>query len=136
MSRPNLSAIERGKREVSLATLRALALGLGVRPGALVDGIPPGAPGKNAVRLSREALERIADAVVQGTSVRTREERVVAEALGRIMKHQTFAFSRRVTGLRRGKRRAQAAWVWFESTYPPEVVRSLIQRVVDRQHTK
>jgi transcriptional regulator with XRE-family HTH domain len=34
--RPNLSAIERGDREVTLKTLRALALALEVRPGVLV----------------------------------------------------------------------------------------------------
>ncbi|HMF41326.1 MAG TPA: helix-turn-helix transcriptional regulator, partial [Polyangia bacterium] len=39
--RPNLSAIERGDREVTLKTLRALALALDVRPGVLADGIPP-----------------------------------------------------------------------------------------------
>lgn len=36
--RSNLSAIERGKREVSLRTLRSLALALEVRPGVLADG--------------------------------------------------------------------------------------------------
>ena len=52
--RPNLSAIERGQLEVSLKTVRALALALGVRPGVLVDGIAPEEGG--AGELSREAM--------------------------------------------------------------------------------
>lgn len=44
VSRPNLSAIERGQREVTLGTLRALAVALDVRPGVLVDGVSPGGP--------------------------------------------------------------------------------------------
>jgi len=39
--RPNISAIEKGKREVSLATLRALAANLETTPGSLVNGVPP-----------------------------------------------------------------------------------------------
>lgn len=55
--RPNLSAIESGKREVSLATLRLLAMGLGVIPGVLVDGIAPMHFKRS--NLSRELLENI-----------------------------------------------------------------------------
>lgn len=57
MPRPNLSAVERGDREVTLKTLRALALALGVRPGVLADGILPGA---GAAPLTRAMLERLA----------------------------------------------------------------------------
>ena len=39
--RPNLSLMERGKREVTLGTLRALAVALDVRPGILADGVLP-----------------------------------------------------------------------------------------------
>ena len=66
MARPNLSAIERGKREVTLATLRALAASLDVPPGALVDGIAPQAYRSGPLSSSRETLERIADAVAFG----------------------------------------------------------------------
>ena len=59
--RPNLSAIEQGKREVSLSTLRALALALEVQPGVLVDGIPPSLSGGMSSPFSRKALEEIAD---------------------------------------------------------------------------
>ena len=39
--RPNLSAIESGKREPSLGTLRVLAWSLGTTSGALINGSPP-----------------------------------------------------------------------------------------------
>lgn len=135
MARPNLSAIERGKREVSLGTLRALAVSLNVRPGVLADGLPPRASSKVPRRLSRESLERIADAVVYRTSVRDRDERVLAKLAGQIVKHRTAASRRRWARPHRGKRRAEMAWVRLESVYPPAVVRSLMQRILDRQQT-
>src|SRR3989338_2141211 len=57
--RPNLSAIEKGKREVALPTLRALAVALGIEPGILVDGIGP--VSFKDLDLSRGSLERIAE---------------------------------------------------------------------------
>ena len=65
LPRPNLSAIERGDREVTLRTLRALALALDVRPGALVDGETPGA----GPPLTRTQMERIANAAAHGTAL-------------------------------------------------------------------
>src|SRR6266700_81765 len=49
MSRPNLSAVERGDREVTLRTLRRLALALDVRPGILADGVAPAASAAGAI---------------------------------------------------------------------------------------
>ena len=132
ISRPNLSAIERGKREVSLGTLRALALNLEIRPGILVDGIAPGVREARPARRSREALERMAEAVVRRTRVHDPQERAVVEALRRILTHRTFASQGRWRRSRRGRRAAQTAWLQLESTYPREVVQSLIQRVIDR----
>jgi transcriptional regulator with XRE-family HTH domain len=76
--RPNLSAIERGDREVTLKTLRALALALDVRPGVLADGMPPDAGTRP---LSRTRLERIARAAVRGTPPRDTREAVIANGL-------------------------------------------------------
>ncbi len=39
--RPNLSAIEHGRQDITVATLRALSFALGIKPGVLVDGIAP-----------------------------------------------------------------------------------------------
>ena len=133
VSRPNLSAIERGKREVSLGTLRALAVGLDVRPGVLADGVPPSVLEAGAARLSREALERVADAVLCGTPLRDRHERVLADALRKVVRQRLLAGRQQRGRVRRGKRAAAAAWLWLESTYPATVVQSLLQRIADRK---
>src|SRR5262249_26324947 len=59
---------------VTLRTLRALALALDVRPGALVDGQMPGA----GPPLTRTAIERIAKAAVKGTSLVDPRESMLA----------------------------------------------------------
>ncbi|MBI3319004.1 MAG: helix-turn-helix domain-containing protein [Candidatus Omnitrophica bacterium] len=133
IARPNLCAIERGKREVSLGTLRALALGLGIRPGVLVDGVPPGATGGGLAPLSRQALERVADAVVRGTAIRDAREQALADALSEIVRSRRRALSGRRGHLRRGKRAAESAWLWLEATLPLGAVQSLLQRIADRQ---
>jgi transcriptional regulator with XRE-family HTH domain len=132
LSRPNLSAIERGRREVSLGTLRALALGLGVRPGVLADGLPPAVrPGQTAP-LSRAAMERVADAVVRGSPVRNPFERTLADSLRRVVRHRLAALRGGRAVSHRGVRAAEAAWRWLESSVPAEAVQSLVQRITDR----
>lgn len=133
IARPNLSAIERGRREVSLGTLRALAVGVGVSPGTLVDGISPWSLHQAAGPLSRNRLERIADAVVAGGKSKDRREQTLIEALQRLLASRAAAAARRRGGVRRGKRAAVGAWLLLASGYPREVVQSLIQRVIDRQ---
>lgn len=123
MSRPNLSAIERGKREVSLTTLRALALALGVSPGILVDGIgPASAQGRF---FSRRALERIADAVWRGIRLKANQEEKLARLLEALL-HPS-------KNLTRGKRSSERAWLQLKSTYPAEMIQTLIERVRDRE---
>lgn len=41
ISRPNLVALEQGKRECTISTLNRLAYGLGVSPGTFLDQAPP-----------------------------------------------------------------------------------------------
>lgn len=132
ISRPNLSAIERGKREVSLGTLRALAAALNVRPGVLVDGVAPSSAEPGAARWSRQALERIAEAVVRGTSVREAREQALVEALRWVLRHRLSARRQLGGRARRGKRAAEAAWLRLEAAYPREVIQSALQRIEDR----
>lgn len=128
--RPNLSAIERGRREVSLRTLRALAAALGVRPGLLADGVAPQVDEGAAPRLSRETMERIARSVTKGTMLADPVERQIAEALQLVVG--------RGIRLRRGTRRpggvraTRAAWLWLEAAYGKATVASLAERVTAR----
>lgn len=130
LSRPNLSSMERGRMEVSLKTLRALAVGLDIRPGVLVDGVPPET---SLQRPSRETLERIAEAVVRGGVQLNDEERQLVEALRRIVAPRTAAAKRRWTPRRGGKRAAQQAWLWVRACYPEAMFTSLIERISERQ---
>jgi len=119
--RPNLSAIERGKREVTLGTLRALALALDVRPGVLADGVLP-VPWKGKPHWSRASLERIADAVVFGKKAPSQFEHKVADLLHCATRDTSST-----------KRKAAVSWLLLKSVCPPEVLRSLFQRIRDRE---
>ena len=129
--RPNLSAIERGRREVSLSTLRALAFGLDLRPGVLADGLAPGEHPSPAV--SREAMERIAEAVVKNREVPNSAEQTLVELLRQVVTYRTQA-SRPQRGRPQGSGRScDTAWMCLQARCAPEVIRSLIQRIDDRQ---
>lgn len=132
LPRPNLCAIERGRHEVSLTTLRALALALKVPAGILVDGLPPkwDAP---LPSFSRRSLERIANAVAYGRPVKVPSERELVSLLCAVI---TPPFQRRRPrrrGLRVGKRQASVAWLTLKARYPREVIQTLLRRIANRQ---
>ncbi len=130
--RPNLSAIERGGRDGSLTTLRALASALEIRPGWLVDGVVPGAAERAPRPLSRPRLERIAAAVVHDRLLQDDEERALATALTQIVGPLLHANRGRGKGSGRRPRAARLAWLWLHAAYPPDVIHSLIQRIRER----
>ena len=82
--RPNLSDIEKGKRDVTLSTIRSLANALGVLPGTLVNGEPPEHK-KRAGDLSREFMERIAGSVARGRPPGDMEERQLYQLLREVL---------------------------------------------------
>ncbi|OGQ77128.1 MAG: hypothetical protein A3G94_07890 [Deltaproteobacteria bacterium RIFCSPLOWO2_12_FULL_60_16] len=136
--RPNLSAIERGQREVSLKTVRALALALGVRPGVLVDGIAPEEGG--AGELSREAMERIAAAVIRKSALADAKEQALADQLKHLVSSRlraarpvTKGSTKRLTlkGAARLSRGSDRAWLSL-SSYPQAVIESLVSRILER----
>jgi len=126
--RPNLSAIERGQREVSLKTLRALAVALGVRPGVLVDGI---VPQEEAGGLSREAMERIADAVVRNAPLAEPKEQALADRLKYLVGSRLRAAGPVTKGGVRLGRVSDRAWLSL-SSYPKAVIESLVSRILER----
>ena len=125
--RPNVSDIERGKREVTLSTLRALASALEIRPGVLADGVAP-EPAGGSQAWSRAALERVADAVVLGKRLLRRPvEQSLAQLISQVRQGSV------TPSPRRGKRALHAAWLSLRASYPTEVVESLLQRIADRE---
>lgn len=131
--RPNLSSIERGRRDVSLRTLRTLALALDVTPGTLVDGVLPDHAGGAPPVLSRERMERIANAVAFNRAVPDPNEHATVEALRMLLGHRARAARGRPGGPRTGRRKVLAAWVWLKSVYDRAAIQALADRVLERQ---
>ncbi len=129
--RPNLSAIERGRREVSLKTVRALAVALDVRPGMLVEGIPPQDEGETG-RLSRKAMERIADAVVRNTPLTQPSELALANQLKNLVGSRLRAAGLVNEGTVRLGRFSELAWLLL-SQYPGAEIESLVARILEGQ---
>ena len=134
MPRPNLTAVERGRREVSLSTLRALALALDVNPGLLVDGTPPPTPMRTQ-RLSREALERIAGAVARGASLSDPAEAALATSLRRISRYRARVGTTRRGAVRHGSRLTTAAWLSLRATCSADTIQSLLDRIENWRRT-
>ncbi len=137
--RPNLSAIERGQREVSLKTVRALGVALGVRAGVLVDGVLPQEE-EGAGKLSREAMERIAAAVIRKSPLADAREQALADQLKRLVRSRLRAAgpvakgsTERLTskGAVRLGRGSDRAWLSL-SSYPQVVIESLVSRILER----
>ena len=127
---PNLSDLERGKRDVSLRTLRALAMALDIQPGILADGVPP--PRMAAtVSTSRNVLERIAAAVVDPAVKVSQAEREVV----RLLRPLVWQRLRKTKGLRvigpPGQRRTRLAWLELRVRCPKPMIESLIQRITE-----
>ena len=127
LPRPNLSAIERGDREVTLRTLRALAAALDVTPGTLADGVSPGAAARP---LPRAALERIAAAALGGRPPPHPREAELARHLGAVTRR--MAGRARGARARRATRSADRAYFLLKASATPETVASLLARVSDR----
>ncbi len=117
---------------MTLGTLRGLALALSIRPGLLADGIPPRAA-EGRVPLTREAMERVADGVISGERLPDGREQRLAKALSSLVWHRFPSSRRRGKDARRGYRVAGQAWLWLQSTYPPGVVKSMLQRIANRE---
>src|SRR3989344_6603990 len=132
LPRPNLSDIERGKREVSLKTIRALALSLEVSPGVLVDGRAPGEDLKSS-QLSRETMERIALAVVKNKRLPNSEENDLAS----LIRVQVQSRLRALHGVGRARnfrpvgRAPERAWLRSVSRYGKNQIQSIMERVMN-----
>ena len=126
--RPNLSAIERGDREVTLKTLRALALALDIRPGALVDGAMPDAGSRP---LTRQSMERVARAAADDASLTNPRESVLSRRLGTALSARmkvAGAPPRRSTGPRQKDR----AYFLLRTVEEPQTLASLFTRVSEK----
>ena len=102
IARPNLSDMERDKRDVSLSTIRILAATLGVSPSQLLEG-PAQTPAFSSRNWTRKRLEHITWSVVRGTSAG--QDAFLARQLKRMA-----WFKLRAIGLPRQGRRPRHRW--------------------------
>ena len=126
VSRPNLSAIEQGARDLTVQTLRRIAFTLGVSPGALVDGIGPELA-HSQQKHNRYSLDRIAR-IAAGQSLKaTRAEKQIAQDLASLMKSKTQPASRKNIFL--NVRNDERTLSRLKIELGPEVLEHLIRRV-------
>ncbi|MBI2174945.1 MAG: helix-turn-helix transcriptional regulator [Candidatus Omnitrophica bacterium] len=129
VSRPNLSAIEQGTRDVTVGTLRCIAAALGTNPGALVDGIGP-TPVLSKEKLGRRRLDRIAR-LVAGQKLRaSASEQRLALDLASIMKFKTHPLtSTTSTGKINSTRAENATVLRLKSELGVVLFEHLVKRV-------
>ena len=129
--RPNLSRIEQGSRDMTLATLRRLAAALNVSAGILADGIPPAtsSPGQ---KWSRGALDRMARCLAGFPVKLSPREKEGAELLRPLLLQKIRLKQNRCRplALRRGQAgRENSALVTAESRFQRFEIQSLLNRL-------
>ncbi|MBC8413697.1 MAG: helix-turn-helix transcriptional regulator [Nitrospira sp.] len=125
--RPNLSDIEKGKRDITLSTIRSLARALNVSPGTLADANPP-KPDKWKNNLTRESMERIAGAAARGTSLKNPLEDFITVLLKEVLRCSLVSTQSRTKSLPLPGRSSNRAWLHLRALYPAETLESLIMR--------
>jgi transcriptional regulator with XRE-family HTH domain len=127
VSRPNLSAIEQGARDLTKQTLRRIASALGVSAGVLADGIQP-KPDSIPTSSDRHSMDRIAR-IAAGQRLRaSAAERKLAGALASIMKSKTGqGQAKQVAG--RTFRLENETVLRLKAGLGPEVFNHLVRRV-------
>ena len=126
VSRPNLSAIEQGARDLTVETLRRIALALGIKAGMIIDGIGP-TPVIEKETLDRAALDRISRSAA-GESVRVSGwERRVALDFALIMRSKSSrpGFQKKPGGARA----ENSASMRLKSEVGPKLFEHLIHRI-------
>jgi transcriptional regulator with XRE-family HTH domain len=128
--RPNLSDIEKGKRDVTLSTIRSLANALDVSPGSLVNGEPP-RPANWDDDLSRESMERIAGSVAHGRPPEDPAEYEVYKLLAEVVSCSIQSAGDRKKRLPLPAGKSSHAWLLLRALYPAETIKSLITRSLE-----
>ena len=127
ISRPNLSVIEQGGRDITVSTLLRLAKELDLSPGILVDGVPPcPVSGK---RFSRRDLDRISRFILGERLTLKKEEHKFAELLAPLLERKILQSRGHLTALPRTARKEKRNWILLRANYHPDDVKTAIARV-------
>ena len=110
-----------------MRTLRALALALEITPGLLADGIGPET--EKPLVLTRDRLERVAQAVAAGKPLANAEENQLAQGVARLVKGRLRAAGHKNKGLslRVFKKTEEPL-----ALYRPEEIQSLVERISEK----
>ncbi|MHC4687216.1 MAG: helix-turn-helix domain-containing protein [Planctomycetota bacterium] len=130
LPRPNLSDIEKGKRDVTLSTIRSIAKALDIPPGTLVNGEPPKDKNWDG-DFSRESLERIASSVARGRPPRDPAERQMYRLLKEVLQCSLQCARSSDKRLPQPGRRADRAWLHVRALCSAETVNTLIERSLE-----
>lgn len=126
--RPNLSAIESGKREPSLQTLRSLAISLAVTPGELVNGIPP-VHFKDVI-FTRSSLEAIVRASLgeMGNHL-SAKEKAVSLILSGVIQNRINASNNTYKNMLKSRQTYINNWLALKAAIRPEILNNLLSRL-------
>lgn len=132
--RPNLSAIEGGKREITLTTLRSLAAALDVSPGNLVNGTAP--LYFNKAMFSRKSLENITQ-ITLGKAVKfsTAQEKSISAMLSSIITNKINAEEKKYANTLKGRQSYIINWLMLKSAVGRETLNNLLSRLDKRKIT-
>ncbi len=118
---PNLSNIEKGKQDVTVGTLQRIASVLNC---SLADFFREVEKTPEVVPLSRERIEKLAEAIVKGHPKLTGEDREIAKLFGDLRPHSAAQ-------ARLG--RTYKAWRQLRAILPKQAINSLHARVRDAE---
>ncbi len=126
--RPNLSAIESGKREPSIRTLRLLANSLKISPGMLINGTPP--IDFKKCDLSRDSLEAIVYASFNKTTNRLSPyQKTINSILSGVIKNKINAKKKVNRNIRRYRRTYINNWLMLKASLERDALNNLLARL-------
>lgn len=126
--RPNLSAIEQGRQDITVATLRALSFALGVNPGVLVDGIAPLKLNKSD-RWPRNLLEDAAQASLDTKFDKLNPKgRAISSLLSKITKNRINAKKKIYRNTLKARKASINSWLMLKSGVGREIAGNLLSR--------
>ena len=121
---PNLSQIEKGKRDLTVSTLKRISAALEIKAGELIDG-PESIALSSPFKFTRPRIERIARAVVHNGKKISPSEREFVRLLCCILPAKTSQ--------KKSLRKTQQAWAELSQGCSKQEIQSLLGRIRDEE---
>ena len=121
LTQPNLSAIEKGRRDMTVSTLRRISLALGVGASRLLGESP--AEKTAPATLNRPRIERLARLVVQPGDLDQTEDEKIARHFRQILPAPGAR--------RRPAKKTLQSWFELRAQFDQNQIRSILERIRD-----